>query len=42
MTVTEATESLGPVPDFPEYEGWRAPYSPYAKGWWERFEFHAA
>lgn len=29
--------SNGPVPEFPAREGWTAPYTPYAKGWWEVF-----
>lgn len=41
MTVAEVTRSQAPVPRFDEYEGWRAPYAPYAQGWWERFEYHA-
>lgn len=30
-------KSNGPVPEFPAREGWTAPYSPYAPGWWEVF-----
>ena len=30
-------KSNGPVPDFKPPEKWTAPYSPYAKGWWEVF-----
>ena len=38
ISVEEATKSLGPVPEFPPYENWIAPYAPYAHGWWNVFE----
>lgn len=36
MTIDEATKNGGEIPDFGDMK-WRAPYSPYSKGWWEVF-----
>lgn len=36
MTIDEATKSTAEVPEF-KSETWRAPYTPYSKGWWEVF-----
>jgi hypothetical protein len=39
MDIGVATTSTAPVPEFKDLDqqGWRAPYSPYAKGWWKVF-----
>jgi hypothetical protein len=36
MSLDEATKSTSAVPEFADQE-WRAPYTPYSKGWWEVF-----
>jgi len=36
MSIDAATKSTAKVPEF-ESQEWNAPYTPYAKGWWEVF-----
>lgn len=37
MSIDTATKSTAEVPEFENNKTWRAPYTPYGKGWWNVF-----